>query len=112
MTLYTLASGNGRDSLETDIIRTVELDNITYDMRFRWNTRDESWTIICSKAGGNPIFSTKAKTNSIINDIYKHREDCPQGELVIIDLAESGGRVDFDNFNITGRFKLFYNSVT
>ena len=112
MTLYTLATGKGRDSLETDIIRTVELDGITYDLRFRWNTRDESWTTICSKVGGTPIFSTKSKTNSIINTIYKHREDCPQGDMVIIDLSGVNGRVDFENFNIEGRFKLFYNSVT
>ena len=112
MTLYTLPTGDGRNSLDTDIIRTLELDGVNYDLRFRWNTRDESWTTTCSRVGGVPIFSTKSTTNSVLNSIYKHREDCPQGDMIILDLAEDGGRVDFDNFTLDGRFKLFYDSVS
>jgi len=111
MTLYKLPTGKGRDSLATDIVQTIELDGITYDIRFRWNTRDESWTVICSKSGSSPIFSTKVKTNVIFNSIYKHREDAPQGDMIILDMSETNGRVDFDNFTIEGRYRLFYNAI-
>ena len=112
MTLYRLPTGKGVDSLDTDVIRTLELDGVSYDFRFRWNTRDESWTIICSKSGGVTIFATKATVGRVINSAYKHREDCPQGDLMIIDMSDDFGRVDFDNFTLSGRFRLFYNSVT
>lgn len=110
MALYKLPTGNGRDSLDTDIIRTLDLDGIVYDLRFRWNTRDESWTVICSQSGGTPIFSTKARTNSVFNKIYKHRTNAPQGDLIIVDISGTNGRVDFDNFSLTGRFRLLYNT--
>ena len=112
MTINILPSGEGSDSLDTDISRTLLLDDVLYELRFRWNTRDESWTIICSNVGGNPIFSTKAQVNSVFNDPYKHRAGCPQGNLVILDLSGDSGRVDFDNLTFDGRFRLFYNSVT
>jgi hypothetical protein len=111
MTLYKLPAGEGRDSLVTDVTHILELDGITYDLRFRWNTRDESWTVICSKSGSTPIFSTKVKTNVIFNSIYKHRTDAPQGDMIIIDMSETNGRVDFDNFTIEGRYRLLYNSI-
>lgn len=112
MTLYKLPAAKGADSLDTDVIRTIELEGITYDFRFRWNTRDESWTVICSKSGGNVIFSTKAQTGRLLNSPYKHRTDCPQGDLIIVDITEDNGRVDFDNFTISGRYRLFYNTST
>ena len=109
-TLYKLPSGNGVDSLDTDITRSIELEGINYDFRFRWNTRDESWTVICSKSGGDVIFSTKAPTNRLLNSLYKHRTDCPQGDLIILDITEDNGRVDFENFTISGRYRLYYNT--
>ena len=112
MTLYKLPTGKGVDSLNTDVVRTLELDGSTYDMRFRWNTRDESWTVICSRSGGTTIFSTKAAAGRVINYGYKHRDGCPQGDLIIIDISTDYGRVDFDNFTLEGRFRLYYNSVT
>lgn len=112
MTLYKLPTGKGVGSLDTDVIRTIELEGISYDFRFRWNTRDESWTIICSKSGGNVIFSTKSTTSRVINSIYKHRTDAPQGDLIIGDITTENGRVDFDNFTIAGRYRLFYNTAT
>ena len=107
MPIYKLPTGKGVDSLSTDISRLIELDGTTYNFRFRWNTRDESWTAICS-VGDSVIFSTKVKTNVIFNSIYKHRENAPQGDLVIIDMSGKGGRVDFGNFTLTGRYRLFY----
>ena len=111
MPIYKLPTGKGVGSLETDISRTIELDNASYDMRYRWNTRDESWTVICSKSGGGVIFSTKAAAGRVLNYGYKHREGCPQGDLMIVDISPDFGRVDFDNFTLEGRFRLYYDSV-
>lgn len=112
MTIYKLPTGYGVDSLDTDIVRTLDLDGTTYDIRYRWNTREETWTLICSRSGGDIIFSTAARTGRVLNSLYKHRPYCPQGNMMIIDIAGSGERVDFDNFTITGRYRLYYNSVT
>ena len=109
-TLYKLPTGKGVGSLETDIVRTIELDNISYDFRFRWNTRDERWMLYCSKSGGDTIFSTKITTMRILNSPYKYRKDCPQGDLIILDTSTDTGRVDFENFELYGRYRLFYNS--
>lgn len=110
MALYKLETGGGDGSLATDITRVVELEDITYDLRFRWNTRDESWTVSCAKSGGDMIFRTKVRTNIIFNAMYKHRTDAPQGDFVIVDMSEADGRVGFESFNISGRFRLFYNT--
>lgn len=109
MTIYKLPTAYGVDSLDTDIVRTLTLDGVTYDFRFRWNTREESWTLICSTSGGSVIFSTQARTGRLLNSLYKHREDCPQGDLMIIDIGDEFERVDFDNFTINGRYRLYYN---
>jgi hypothetical protein len=112
MPLYSIPTGKGVGSLDTDLIRTLELDGVAYDLRFRWNTRDESWTLICNLSGAEQIFSTKACAGRVLNAPYKYRENCPQGELIIVDLSESSGRVDFNDFTIDGRFRLLYNSIT
>ena len=112
MTIYRLPTGKGIGSLDTDVVRTLELEGTSYDFRFRWNTRDESWTVLCSKSGGNVIFSTKSPTNRVLNSLYKHRVDCPQGDLIIGDITDDDGRVDFENFTIFGRYRLFYNTST
>lgn len=107
-TLYKLASGYGVDSLETNITRIIELEGTTYSFNFRWNTRDESWVITCSTSGGTTIFRTKAKTSVAFNTMYKHRDNAPQGTLLILDTAERGGRVGFETFNLAGRYRLVY----
>lgn len=109
--LVKIPTGYGVGSLETDIIRTVVLDEISYDLRFRWNTRDESWTMYCSKSGGDNIFTTKVTCQRVLNELYKYKQDCPQGNFVVLDMSFDTGRVDFEGFTNEGRFRLFYESI-
>ncbi len=108
MSLFTLPTGRGLGSLDTDIVRRIELDGTSYDLRFRWNTRDESWTLILSVSGSTPVFNTKTTVGRVLNTAYKYRDNAPQGDMIILDMAEDGGRVDFENYTIDGRYRLFY----
>ena len=108
MALYEIPTGYGTDSLQSDITRFVTLDDISYDFRFRWNSRDESWMLYCSINGGDTIFSTKICSFRILNSAYKYREDCPQGDLFVADMSTDAGRVGFESFTKGGRFRLYY----
>tara|TARA_Y100000588_G_scaffold244854_1_gene259109 strand:- start:40239 stop:40619 length:381 start_codon:yes stop_codon:yes gene_type:complete len=86
--------------LEQDPYKTyrITLDNESYDITVQYNqrlinqsTKDpskaDSFCISLALTGRDPIFKTSLKTNRDILPIYKYREGCPQGRLILIDIA-------------------------
>lgn len=108
MALYTLNSGFGENTTDTNITRQITLEGVSYTFNFRYNTRDESWVISVGFLGNLPLFTVKATTNRVLNSQYTHLVDAPKGSLVVIDTTESNGRIDFENFYINGRYRLGY----
>lgn len=94
--------------LYTDQVGTVTLDGVDYDIRFRWNTRDESWQVIFAPSGGNPVATFKATNGIDLLRPYKYLEDVPDGELYIIDSVKINGRPDFGNTGTDKRFTFAY----
>ena len=94
--------------LYTDQVGTVTLDGVDYDIRFRWNTRDQSWQVIFSPSGGDPVATFKATNGIDLLRPYKYKEDIPDGELYIIDTVKINGRPSFGSTGVTERFTFAY----
>lgn len=92
----------------TDQSCVITLDGVDYGFRFRWNTRDESWQIILSLAGGEPSCTFKCTNGIDLLLPYKYLDSVPDGELYIIDTVKINGRPDFGNTGVDKRFTFAY----
>ena len=92
--------------LEQDPYKTyrVTLSGESYDITVQYNQRlinqstkepskADSFTISLALAGRDPIFKTAMKTNRDLLSIYKYREGCPQGTLILRDISADGNKV-------------------
>lgn len=73
----------------------VVLDSITYELRFMWNERDESWFFSLGDVGADPTIITKLTCYSDILAPYRYMENVPAGNLVLFplrDVRERPGR--------------------
>ncbi len=59
----------------------VVLDSQTYEMRFQWNERDESWLVSFGDVGSTPTISFKLTTIFDIFAPFKYLENIPSGQL-------------------------------
>lgn len=92
--------------LEQDPYKTyrVTLSGESYDITVQYNQRlinqstkepskADSFTISLALTGRDPIFKTAMKTNRDLLSIYKYREGCPQGTLILRDISADGNKV-------------------
>lgn len=79
----------------------LELDGLAFGFEFRWNERDEAWTMALSTADGEPIMRRKVVLGWPLTARYRDLR-LPDGELEAIDtegtgrepgLGDLGGRV-------------------
>jgi len=105
MAIWSLKCGG-----EPDQTYSVVLDYVSYDIRLRWNNRDESWQLTIGNSGLPP--SIKFKVTNGINLLkgYYHLTGVPEGSLFAVDMVTGFGRVDYDEFGIDKRFNLVYIS--
>ena len=108
MSLFMVPSADGGETTNSNIKRRVLLDGVSYFLTFKWNSRDEAWYVTVSLVGGVDLFTVKAATNRVFNDQYKYIEEAPQGNLMVVDTIGGKGRVDYENFTIDRRYRLFY----
>ena len=92
----------------TDQTSTVTLDGVDYDIRLRWNTRDESWQVIMGLSGENASATFKATNGIDLLRPYKYLEGVPDGELYIIDEVAINGRPAFGETGSDKRFRFSY----
>lgn len=87
---------------------TVTLDGVDYDIRLRWNTRDESWQMLLGLSGDQPSITFKVTNGLDLLLPYKYMEAVPDGELYLVDTVKINGRPNYDDTGIDKRFVLVY----
>lgn len=87
---------------------TVTLDGVDYDIRLRWNTRDESWQMLLGLSGDEPSVTFKVTNGLDLLLPYKYMEVVPDGELYLVDTVKINGRPNYDDTGIDKRFVLVY----
>nr|DAY73803.1 MAG TPA: hypothetical protein [Caudoviricetes sp.] len=87
---------------------TVTLDGVDYDIRLRWNTRDESWQMQLGLSGEDPSVTFKVTNGLDLLLPYKYLEAVPDGELYMVDTVKINGRPNYDDTGIEKRFVIVY----
>lgn len=79
----------------------VVLDSVTYELRFMWNERDESWFFSLGDVGADPTITTKLTCYSDILAPYRYMENVPQGNIYLFplrDVRHRAGRYNIGPF--------------
>lgn len=92
----------------TDQIYTVTLDSVDYDIRLRWNTRDESWQVFFGLSGEDAVVTFKATNGLDLLAPYRYLEAVPDGQLYIVDTVKINGRPGYYDSGLDNRFCLVY----
>lgn len=88
-------------------IFTVNLDQVAYRMKVRWNDRVTAWYIDLYDISGQAIFlSHRLLYNRVILSKYRANALCPQGELILYDTTTSLDRPSFETLSTTDQ--LYY----
>lgn len=87
---------------------SVTLDGVDYDIRLRWNTRDESWQMFIGISGETPAVTFKVVNGFDLLRPYKHLEAVPDGQLYLVDTVKINGRPGFYDTGIDSRFVIVY----
>lgn len=108
----------------------VTLDGQGYDITLRYNQRlinvstgfptsADEFTISVALTGEDEIFKCPLKTNRDVLETYKYREGCPQGSLMLRDVAADTNLIDGKYYaperasyeGIGTRFVLLYSDI-
>lgn len=71
----------------------VVLDSVTYELRFVWNERDESWQFSLGDIGAEPTITTKLTCYTNLLAPYRYLDNVPNGNIFIFPLREVYNRV-------------------
>ena len=88
----------------------VVLDSETYEMRFQWNERDESWLVSFGDVGETPTISFKLTTIFDIFAPFKYMDNIPSGVLSVWSYTSSTKRVGRYNIGFLSDLQLLYSS--
>lgn len=72
----------------------VVLDSVTYELRFMWNERDESWFMSLGDVGAAPTITTKLTCYTDILAAYRYLDNVPDGNIVLFPLRDVRHRVN------------------
>ena len=86
----------------------VNLEGVKYEIRMRWNTRDEAWWCYIGYEGLDATLITKFTAGANILLPYRAREGVPSGALFLNDTESIVGRPSRDDTGINKRFKMLY----
>lgn len=103
MAVWTLKCGDLPDQTYS-----VILDSVDYDLRIRWNNRDESWQCIIGLSGEEPSATFKMMNGIDLLLPYKYLEEIPDGALYMGDLVKDTGRPTYEETGIDRRFQIIY----
>lgn len=88
----------------------IVLDSNTYEVRFQWNERDESWLFSLGDVGADPTISCKLTCFSDILAPYRYRENIPQGNLYLLPLRDVRARPGRYNIGVLTAVRMIYAS--
>lgn len=91
-----------------DTTYTVTLDDQVYDIRFRWNERDQSWKCFIGITGEEFSASFKMTNGFDLLRPYKYMSGVPKGNLYIVDTVNLWGRPDYDRTGQDNDFRVTY----
>ena len=91
-----------------DNTQRIQLEDDTYDFRFRWNSREEAWYCYLGLTGGTPRVKFKMVVGMDLLNAYRAYEDIPSGALYMIDLDQIYGRPGRNNVGQASRFRILY----
>lgn len=86
--------------------RAAQSINVTLDgRRFRidldWNGRIQRWTLSLFQANGDPILQSKAVVlGADLLGRTRHKLECPQGALILVDLQDGDVEADLDSLGV------------
>lgn len=88
----------------------VVLDSVTYDMRFQWNERDESWLVSLGDVGSDPTITFKMTAFVDLLAPFNYLDELPNGQLIVYSFKESTKRVGRYNVGFLSDLQLLYSS--
>lgn len=88
----------------------IVLDSTTYEVRFIWNERDESWLFCFGDVGADPTFTCKLTCYTDILYPYQYLDNVPNGNLYIAPLRDVRERVGRYNIGINTGIQMAYAS--
>lgn len=88
----------------------VVLDSITYEMRFQWNERDESWLVSFGDVGEDPTITFKLTAFVDIFRPFQYLDNIPNGKLYVASLLQYKKRVGRYNVGFLSELQLMYIS--
>lgn len=90
----------------------VVLDSVTYELRFMWNERDESWFMSFGDVGAQrPTITSKLTCYSDILAAYRHLDNIPNGNLYLWPLADIRTRAGRFNIGPLKGVQMTYSSL-
>ncbi|HAZ57419.1 MAG TPA: hypothetical protein DCY22_02320 [Bacteroides graminisolvens] len=93
-----------------DQIQRVVIDDKTYEVRFIYNERGESWTMYIGDVGADPTVSFKLSSFTLHLTPYNYSTNLPAGEIVAAALQEDSARITQYNVGPSKQIELWYNS--
>jgi hypothetical protein len=103
MSLFSLPTVDSADNTQT-----IVLEKVAYDVRMQWSTRDEAWNVFWGISGEGVKFKFKIVNGLDLLKPYRAYDECPKGNLFILDNERTYGRVGRSNLGIGKRFSLMY----
>lgn len=88
----------------------VVLDSVTYEMRFQWNERDESWFVSFGDVGANPTVTFKLTSYIDVLEPFRYLDELPNGTLIVYSFNQSTKRVGRYNIGFLSDLQLIYSS--
>lgn len=90
-----------------DWSQVVDLDGATYQLRWRWNVRDEAWVLDVRDGEGANLLTGVAVRVDVPLTGLSQRGDLPPGQLFAFDTSGEHKDVD-DKEDLGDRVKVIY----
>lgn len=92
-------------------VQEVSLGGSIFSLRFRWNTRQQSWFMDVRKEDRTPILSgLRLIPGTLLLDRHKWKPELPDGDLVLIDQKNNPAEGELSYDNLGRRYILTYLS--
>lgn len=88
----------------------VVLDSETYEIRFQWNERDESYMMSIGDVGADPTVTVKVTAFVDLLAPYKYLDNLPKGTLMVFSFTAPTERVGRFNVGPKKSVQLLYGS--
>lgn len=91
----------------------IVLDSVTYEVRFQWNDRDESWVFHIGDVGTDPTVTMKLMPYVDLLAPFRYMENIPKGNLFMFTGPQNwDARPSRYNIGILSEIQLTYASNT